>query len=168
MTTYYTYVESPVGPLLLTSDGERLTGIYFDYESVNVTAWVRRDDAAPFGETERQLGEYFAGARSDFDLPLAPSGTDFQRRVWEALRAIPYGATRTYSELAASIGQPSATRAVASACANNRLALVIPCHRVIAKGGGIAGYRWGVERKRELLGMEDRSRDTLPRHDSDE
>ena len=87
-------------------------------------------------------------------LPLDIRGTAFQRRVWEALQAIPSGETRTYSELAASIGQPRAVRAVASACAANKIAVVVPCHRVIARDGGLAGYRWGVERKRALLEQE--------------
>ena len=157
MTTYYTYVESPVGPLLLTSDGERLTGIFFDYESVNVTAWVRSDDAAPFGETERQLGEYFAGARSDFDLPLAPSGTDFQRRVWTELTHIPYGVTISYGELARRVGNPNASRAVGLANGRNPIPIVVPCHRVIGANGTLTGYGGGLERKQLLLALESKT-----------
>ena len=154
MTTYYTYVESPVGPLLLTSDGAQLTGIYFDYESVNVTAWVRRDDAAPFGETVEQLAEYFAGTRADFELPLAPSGTDFQRRVWTELTRIPYGATISYGELARRIGNPNASRAVGLANGRNPIPIVVPCHRVIGVNGTLTGYGGGLERKQHLLTLE--------------
>jgi methylated-DNA-[protein]-cysteine S-methyltransferase len=157
MTTYYTYVESPVGPLLLTSDGARLTGIYFDYESVNVAAWVRRDDAVPFGETARQLDEYFAGRRADFELPLAPSGTDFQRRVWTELTQIPYGVTISYGELARRIGNPNASRAVGLANGRNPIPIVVPCHRVIGANGTLTGYGGGLERKQMLLALEAKS-----------
>jgi methylated-DNA-[protein]-cysteine S-methyltransferase len=154
MTTYYTYAESPVGALLLTSDGARLTGIYFEYESVPVTEWTRRDDAAPFGEAIEQLGEYFAGSRADFDLPLAPSGTDFQRRVWTELMRIPYGATISYGELARRIGNPNASRAVGLANGRNPIPIVVPCHRVIGANGTLTGYGGGLERKQLLLALE--------------
>jgi methylated-DNA-[protein]-cysteine S-methyltransferase len=101
-----------------------------------------------------QLAEYFAGRRRDFDLPLAPAGTPFQQRVWQALRAIPYGRTESYGALAARLGQPGAGRAVGLANGQNPIAIVIPCHRVIGAGGALTGYGGGLERKRWLLALE--------------
>ena len=103
---------------------------------------------------EAQLREYFAGTRRTFDLPLAPRGTAFQQRVWAALRAIPYGETRTYGELAAAIGSPSASRAVGMANHHNPIPIVIPCHRVIGANGTLTGYTGGLEIKRKLLALE--------------
>ena len=101
-----------------------------------------------------QLREYFAGTRRTFDLPLAPRGTAFQQRVWAALRAIPYGETCTYGELAAAIGSPSASRAVGMANHHNPIPIVIPCHRVIGANGTLTGYAGGLEIKRKLLALE--------------
>jgi AraC family transcriptional regulator of adaptative response/methylated-DNA-[protein]-cysteine methyltransferase len=98
--------------------------------------------------------EYLAGERPDLALPLDLQATAFQWRVWQALRKIPYGATATYSEIAAEIGAPRAVRAVANACANNRVSLVIPCHRVVRQDGAPGGYRWGLDRKERLLAAE--------------
>lgn len=103
---------------------------------------------------EEELNAYFAGRLSNFLTPLAPSGTDFQRQTWDALQTIPHGETRSYAQLAQMIGKPAAVRAVASANANNGLALIIPCHRVIAKDGGLGGYAGGLNRKRQLLDLE--------------
>jgi AraC family transcriptional regulator of adaptative response/methylated-DNA-[protein]-cysteine methyltransferase len=105
-------------------------------------------------ETERQLAAYFDGARTDFDVPLLTPGTEFQQRVWSALRGIPYGTTVSYGELAATLGRPGAQRAVARANGDNRLAIVIPCHRVIGADGRLSGYGGGVWRKQRLLEME--------------
>ena len=101
-----------------------------------------------------QLRAYFAGELRDFDLPLAPRGTAFQQSVWDALLEIPYGATTTYSELAATIGRPSACRAVGAANGRNPLAVIVPCHRVIGAAGALTGYGGGLERKRMLLALE--------------
>lgn len=103
---------------------------------------------------ELQLGQYFARERSSFDIPLETPGTEFQRRVWGALRSIPYGETRSYGELAQAIAAPGAQRAVGAANGANRVAIVIPCHRVIESGGGLRGYGGGLERKRALLELE--------------
>ena len=103
---------------------------------------------------ETELAAYFAGNLSEFDTPLTTSGTDFQRQTWEALKTIPHGETRSYAQLAEMIGKPAAVRAVASANANNGLAVIIPCHRVIAKNGGLGGYAGGLSRKRQLLDLE--------------
>ena len=109
---------------------------------------------APFPEARAQLEDYFAGRRRTFDLPLAPVGTPFQRRVWEALREIPYGETVSYGVLAARLGQPGAGRAVGLANGQNPISIVIPCHRVIGAGGALTGYGGGLERKRWLLALE--------------
>jgi methylated-DNA-[protein]-cysteine S-methyltransferase len=115
-------------------------------------AWIRDDDA--FGEAVDQIRRYFAGELTDFDLRLEPRGTEFQRRVWDALRAIPYGERRSYGELARSIGRPGAARAVGAANGANPIALVVPCHRVIGWNGDLAGFGGGLERKRLLLDLE--------------
>ena len=111
-------------------------------------------DAEPFPLLRRQLGEYFAGERTAFELPLAPAGTPFQRIVWDALLAIPYGETRSYGELAAAVGKPGAARAVGRANHDNPIGVVIPCHRVIGAGGSLTGYAGGLDRKRYLLELE--------------
>jgi len=105
-------------------------------------------------QIETELSSYFAGELTEFETPLATSGTDFQRQTWEALQTIPHGETRSYAQLAEMIGKPTAIRAVASANANNGLALIIPCHRVIAKNGGLGGYAGGINRKQDLLDLE--------------
>jgi len=120
-------------------------------------ACVRRDDGQ-LRDWVNEILEHLAGKRPNLDLPLDVRATAFQRLVWEALRAIPYGATRSYSEVAKAIKSPSAVRAVARACATNPVALVIPCHRVIREDEGLGGYRWGLERKKELLERERSSR----------
>ena len=115
------------------------------------------EDVDPFAVARiaaEQLAEYFAGGRTDFDLPLAPAGTAFQQRVWQALREVPAGGRVSYAEIARRIGSPKSTRAVAGACASNALAVAIPCHRVVRNDGALSGYRWGVERKRALLERE--------------
>ena len=116
---------------------------------------ARHDPSAPpLPALRRQLAEYFAGERTRFDLPLAPAGTDFQRRVWSALRDIPYGETRSYAELARTVGRPRGSRAVGQANRRNPIGVVIPCHRVIAADGGLGGYAGGLDRKRRLLEIE--------------
>jgi methylated-DNA-[protein]-cysteine S-methyltransferase len=105
-------------------------------------------------ETERQLGEYFAGQSQSFDLPLDFHGTDFQKRVWEQLLAIPFGETRSYAEIARALGQPSASRAVGAANGRNPISIVAPCHRVIGTSGALTGFAGGVETKQRLLALE--------------
>lgn len=141
-------VETPIGPLLLSAEEGRLSGVAFD------PSRVCRSGAAPFAEAEAQLHAYFAGELERFELPLAPRGTAFQRSVWDALREIPYGRTRTYSELAASVGRPSACRAVGAANGRNPLPVIVPCHRVVGAAGALTGYGGGLERKRVLLAFE--------------
>jgi len=119
---------------------------------------ARRPTEAPLPEVRRQLVEYFAGERRDFVLPLAPRGTDFERGVWRALAAIPYGETRSYAEVAVAIGRPAACRAVGRANGRNPIAVVIPCHRVIGSDGSLTGYGGGLELKRLLLDLEGANR----------
>ena len=140
-------IETPIGPLTLQADEAAVTAIRFGADGAQ--------DASPLLDAaEAQLREYFAGARRTFDLPLAPHGTAFQQRVWAALRAIPYGETRTYGELAAAIGSPNASRAVGMANHRNPISIVIPCHRVIGANGTLTGYAGGLEVKRRLLALE--------------
>lgn len=140
-------IETPIGPLTLEADENAVTAIRFGAGTAQGVSPLL--DAA-----EAQLREYFAGMRRVFDLPIAPHGTAFQQRVWAALRTIPYGETRTYGELAAAIGNPSAGRAVGMANHRNPLPIVIPCHRVIGANGTLTGYAGGVETKRKLLALE--------------
>jgi methylated-DNA-[protein]-cysteine S-methyltransferase len=105
-------------------------------------------------EAEHQLGEYFAGKRTDFDLPLAAEGTDFRRKVWEALLAIPFGETRSYAEIARGVGKPTAYRAVGAAIGMNPVSIVAPCHRVIGSSGALTGFAGGLDTKRQLLAHE--------------
>jgi methylated-DNA-[protein]-cysteine S-methyltransferase len=151
----YSYLESPIGPLLLAGDGERLRFIRFPSgaRAAGPEPTWRRDDA-PFEQAARQLEEYFAGSRRRFDLPLAPQATPFQSRVLAALQAIPYGETRSYKDIAVALGDPRAVRAVGSANGNNPLPIVIPCHRVIGSDGSLTGFGGGLEAKRFLLALE--------------
>lgn len=148
-------LDSPLGELTLVSDGEALTGLYMTEQRhrPELPAATAGDDPV-LAEASRQLAEYFDGTRRDFDLPLRPAGTPFQRTVWAALREIPYGETAGYGELAARIGRPGAARAVGLANGRNPIAIVVPCHRVIGAAGSLTGYGGGLERKRYLLSLE--------------
>lgn len=148
----------PVGDLTVVVDGSHVVGIYFEGHR-------RRPAVTTFGESrasrvvhdlEQQLGEYFKGERQDFDIPLEPVGTEFQQRVWRELRAIPYGETMSYGELAARIGTPGAARAVGLANGRNPISIVVPCHRVVGSTGRLTGYAGGAERKQLLLDLERR------------
>ncbi len=118
-------------------------------------------DPDSFTEVIQQLKEYFAGDRTDFDLPIAFAGTDFQHTVWTALRDIPYGETVSYGELAERIGKPTASRAVGLANGKNPIGIIVPCHRVVGSKGDLTGYGGGIERKRFLLDFERDGADTL-------
>jgi methylated-DNA-[protein]-cysteine S-methyltransferase len=154
-TTSYTVLESPVGELLASADAAgRITGLHFDGHRTPTPdpRWVRDEQAlAPL---RRQLEEYFAGERREFELELAPNGTPFQLSVWRALRAIPYGETASYGEVADAVGQPGAARAVGGANNRNPIAIVVPCHRVIGASGSLTGYGGGLPRKQQLLALE--------------
>ena len=152
---FYSFLDSPIGPLLLAGSGGRLRMVGFPSGPKAQTPpgdWLRRD--GPFGEAKRQLSEYFEGARRAFDLDLAPEGTAFQLRVWRALSGIPYGETRSYGEIAAAIGKPRAAMAVGGANGSNPLPIVVPCHRVIGSDGNLVGFGGGLAAKRFLLDLE--------------
>jgi methylated-DNA-[protein]-cysteine S-methyltransferase len=157
MTRYLTQIDSPVGPLTLVSDGRALTGLYMAdqrHAPPEFEGAVRDDGAAPFAEARAQLAAYFEGRLWEFDLPLAPEGTPFRLRVWESLRAIPYGETISYGELARRVGNANASRAVGLANGRNPIGIVVPCHRVIGANGSLTGYGGGLERKAALLALE--------------
>ncbi len=154
LTTWTTTIDSPVGPLLLTTNGRSLTRLLFD---VPPDPTWSTEPSPVLDEAVRQLGEYFAGERTDFDLPLEPAGTPFQLRVWETLRDIPYAETINYGQLANRIGNPNASRAVGLANGRNPISIVVPCHRVIGANGSLTGYGGGLDRKRTLLELERRS-----------
>jgi methylated-DNA-[protein]-cysteine S-methyltransferase len=149
---------SPIGPLTLVADNGQLSALYMDsqrHRPGDAALGSPGDERAePFASAAAQLSAYFAGQRTAFELPLAPEGTEFQRRVWAALQQIPYGQTWSYGELARHIGSPAASRAVGLANGKNPIALVIPCHRVIGSDGSLTGYGGGLERKRFLLDLE--------------
>jgi methylated-DNA-[protein]-cysteine S-methyltransferase len=157
-------IDSPIGPLFLAGDGTTLHRLWMvDQRHAPTLHADLSHDAHAFGEAVDQLDAYFAGQRTEFDLPLHLAGTAFQRRVWDALRTIPYGQTRTYGEIAAAAGQPGAARAVGLANGRNPIAVVVPCHRVIGAGGRLVGYGGGLDRKRALLDLERRhATPTLP------
>ena len=157
VTTTHALVDSPLGPLTLRADDGVLTGLYLPEHRRGPAPGTLgpRDDAA-LPAVREQLAAYFAGERTAFDVPLELRGTAFQQRVWAALRAIPYGQTWTYGELAARIGAPAASRAVGLANGRNPVSIVVPCHRVVGASGSLTGYAGGVERKRALLDLEAR------------
>ena len=155
MTTTYTTIESPIGELLLTGDGRALTGLYMQEGRTAAAVrpeWTRDDDA--FADVREQLDEYFAGRRTDFDVPLEMEGSPFQRRVWKELEGIPYGETISYGELARRVGPPATPRNVGATNGRNPVAVIVPCHRVIGADGSLTGYGGGLERKRLLLDLE--------------
>lgn len=153
---HYRTIDSPIGPLTLAGHGHVLTNLRMvdqTYEP-NRADWLPDDQAFP--EAVDQLGEYFAGERTDFELELSMAGSEFQRRVWRALTTIPYGETRSYGEIAVQIGAPGSARAVGLANGRNPIAIIVPCHRVIGASGGLTGYGGGLDRKRSLLELEKR------------
>jgi methylated-DNA-[protein]-cysteine S-methyltransferase len=151
---YITTMPSPVGVLTLRSDGEHLTALSMGEHTPAPADHALREDHGPFRTAVEQLAEYFAGERRIFDLPVAAAGTVFQQRVWEALREIPYGQTRSYRTIAERIGNPRAVRAVGLASSRNPVGIVIPCHRVVGADGSLTGYAGGLDRKRLLLRLE--------------
>ena len=152
--------DSPLGRMQATAEGNALTGLYFiGQQHFPDTAgdWAEDARAQPFAALRRQLDEYFAGRRRAFDLPLAPGGsrgTAFQHAVWDAIAAVPFGATTTYAALAAQCGRPAAARASGAATGRNPVSLIIPCHRIVGTSGALTGYAGGLERKRTLLAFE--------------
>jgi methylated-DNA-[protein]-cysteine S-methyltransferase len=151
-------VPSPVGPLTIVASDGTIVGLYMDVQRHAPEAGslgVPGDPGdEPFVTAATQLSAYFGGALTEFDLPLAPKGTDFQRKVWAGLRTIPFGQTVSYGELARRLGSPAASRAVGLANGRNPIAIVVPCHRVIGADGSLTGYGGGLDRKRFLLAHE--------------
>lgn len=151
MTMIMMTTTSPLGAVQLFADGGELVGLYLPDQGAPAapegTSPVLRAAAA-------QVGEYFAGVRTTFDLPLAPRGTAFQQLVWRSLLAIPFGETRSYGELARAIGRPSASRAVGAANGKNPISIIVPCHRVVGASGHLTGYAGGLAAKQWLLAHE--------------
>ena len=157
-TTSWTTASSPIGELTLVADHGMLTGVYFPHH------WHRPDPGTfghpaetGFGETTRQLGEYFSGQRQRFDLLLDARGDEFQRRVWALIGAIPYGHTATYGDLARELGGQVLAKDVGAAVGRNPLSVIVPCHRVVGHDGRLTGYAGGLARKRFLLDLEERA-----------
>ena len=152
----HTFLDSPVGDLTVVAEDDALVGLYFEGHQRQPAAetFGRRTDEG-FDTVRLQIEEYFAGQRQEFDLPLAPVGDDFRRRVWDLLRAIPYGETRSYGQLARELGDPALAQAVGAANARNPLSVIVPCHRVVAADGNLRGYAGGLDRKRFLLDLEE-------------
>ncbi len=158
----YTVVASPLGRLLLAGTERGVSAVYLGDADGPLeaalakeypAARISRDDGGLKPWADAVVG-HLAGGQPHLDLPLDVQATAFQWRVWQELRAIPYGSTRTYSEIAAALGQPTAARAVARACATNPVSVVVPCHRVVREDGNLGGYRWGLDRKKKLLAQE--------------
>lgn len=165
-TTY----QSPLGPMILAATDKGLAGLWFEGQrhlpaelSGQAGSWPRNDAHPLLQETSRQLGEYFAGRRSHFELPLDLAyGTAFQQSVWQALLAIPQGDTASYGEVSQRIGKPAAVRAVGAAVGRNPISVIVPCHRVMGSKGSLTGYAGGLERKTALLKLEQALEETLP------
>ncbi|MDP8979169.1 MAG: methylated-DNA--[protein]-cysteine S-methyltransferase [Acidobacteriota bacterium] len=154
----YSYLDTPIGRLLIAGDEDAVRRIDFprDGKPGRPEAGWEESERGAVGETIRQLREYFEGGRSEFELPLAPAGTQFQKAVWCRLREIPYGETISYGELAKRVGNPKASRAVGAANGQNPIPIVIPCHRVIGANGKLTGFGGGLPVKEALLALEAR------------
>jgi len=163
MSLVYKIMKSPVGKLKLIASDKGLVAILWENDNphrVRLSELVEDKRQSILIETERQLNEYFAGKRKEFSLALDMRGTPFQKNVWEALLAIPFGETRSYGQLAKQLGNPRATRAVGVANGRNPLSIVVPCHRVIGSSGKLTGFAGGLETKAHLLELEEKG-DTL-------
>jgi len=154
-------MASPLGEILLVADpaGTALCGLYLEgqkYFPPDAAQWRAAPRLPLFRRAVEELREYFAGARTRFDVPLAPAGTPFQRRVWSAIADVPFGETITYAELARRCGRASAVRAAGAATGRNPITVMVPCHRIVGSGGALTGYAGGLDRKRALLELESR------------
>lgn len=158
-TTYYTYLNSPLGDLFVQGNREYVTGLFLPAHKGwrgPDASWQQADE--PFAALREQLEEYFAGQRQQFDVPIQLAGTPFQQRVWKELTRIPFGVTITYRQLAQRLGKPNATRAVGNANGRNPISIIVPCHRVIGASGKLTGYAGGIEKKEWLLAWEQRAK----------
>ena len=151
---HFRIIDSPVGPLTLAGRDGRLAHLRMDGQTHEPSHAGWEPDDGVFDDVVEQLDAYFSGELTTFDLKLDMAGTEFQRRVWAALQTIPYGETRSYGEIAAQIGSPSAFRAVGLANGRNPIGIIVPCHRVIGSSGSLTGYGGGLDRKRMLLDLE--------------
>jgi methylated-DNA-[protein]-cysteine S-methyltransferase len=159
MTLAYKFFDSPVGKLKLVASDTGLVAILWENDNprrVRLSDLVESQQHTVLAETERQLKEYFAGKRKAFSVPLDMRGTHFQKDVWEALLAIPFGKTRSYGQLAKQLGNPRATRAVGAANGRNPISIIVPCHRVIGSSGKLTGFAGGLDTKARLLDLEKR------------
>jgi methylated-DNA-[protein]-cysteine S-methyltransferase len=157
MSLAYKLIDSPVGELKLVASDKGLVAILWENDSprrVRLSELVEDEHHPVLVETERQLEEYFAGKRKAFSVALDMRGTRFQKDVWEALLAIPFGETRSYGQLANQLGNPRATRAVGAANGRNPVSIIVPCHRVIGASGKLTGFAGGLDAKARLLGLE--------------
>ena len=157
MAYEYTLMPSPVGELTLVARDSKLCAILWEHDRPNrvrLGPLYEASDSPVLLETERQLKEYFAGTRNHFEVELDFAGTDFQKQVWHALLTIPFGETRSYSQIAHQIGNPKAVRAVGAANGRNPISIIAPCHRVIGASGGLTGFAGGLEGKQYLLALE--------------
>lgn len=153
----YMWIDSPIGRLRLVAKGDALAGILWEVERANrvkLEPWAENRDNAVLNRTAGQLADYFAGRRERFDVKLDFQGTAFQQQVWAALLTIPFGQTRTYGEIAAQIGRPTAVRAVGAANGRNPISIIAPCHRVIGSTGELTGFAGGLKAKEMLLAVE--------------
>jgi methylated-DNA-[protein]-cysteine S-methyltransferase len=161
----YAILPSELGDVVLTFGAGALSGLYFDgqkHQPARTALWQRRDDDPLVARTARFLARYFAGEPIELDVPLDLQGTPFQRAVWQALREIPRGTTRTYGEIARQAGSPAAVRAAGAAIGRNPVSIVVPCHRVLGTDGSLTGYAGGLNRKRHLLMLEGALSASLP------
>ncbi len=153
----WTRIATPQGTMVLAARDQRLIGVWFEgqkhFDGIGST-WCEAPESAVLVEAAKQLGEWFAGRRKCFDLPLAPEGSAFQREVWAAIATLGFGETADYGSLAARIGRPRAARAVGAATGRNPLTIIVPCHRLLGRGGALTGYAGGLDRKRALLAFE--------------
>jgi methylated-DNA-[protein]-cysteine S-methyltransferase len=162
----YCYLDTPIGKLLLAGDQKGVHRITFPTKgnpheaALPEPGWIE-STRGPLKEAVRQLKEYFKGDRTEFDLPLAPEGTQFQKSVWRNLCDIPYGETISYGELARRVGNPKASRAVGAANGSNPLPIVVPCHRVIGSSGKMTGFGGGIPVKEALLALESKQKSLL-------
>jgi methylated-DNA-[protein]-cysteine S-methyltransferase len=157
MKKYYTQFDSPMGVLLAVATDDAITDLHVvsgKYVPTIAEDWIDSPKLPVFLQLRQELGEYFAGARKNFTVKLAPEGTEFQRAAWKALTKIPFGQTRSYGEQAAAIGNPKAVRAIGAANGRNPIAIVVPCHRVIGANGTLTGYAGGLDKKEFLLKLE--------------
>ncbi len=163
MSTSHALLDSPLGPLVVVASDGQLRGLYFhDQRHLPSPEHLGPRGADVLPALCEQLGGYFAGELTTFDVPLPATGTPFQRDVWAALRDVPYGSTCSYAELARAVGRPAAVRAVGAANGRNPVCIVVPCHRVVGSSGSLTGYAGGLSRKRRLLAHERRVREQPP------